>query len=83
MERRIYGPGTMWPAPGPAEPEAPRQEWLTVPQAARRYPITAAQLYRLVREGEIPHMPRGNRYLLRPQAIEEYLLSLERRGIPA
>ena len=75
MEGRPRTEGT-WPV----VEQAPSLELLKPKEAAKRYRINETKLYQLVKDGTIPHIPLGRRILLRPQAIDDWLLSLEKRG---
>jgi hypothetical protein len=73
----------------PPTPDEARQagasalELLTVHEAALRYPIGLKRLYALIHARQIAHIaqpgPRGReKFFLRPQAIEAWLLAQER-----
>lgn len=65
-------------------PRDPRPvEFLKIPDAAKRYPIGHVRLGRLIRAGEIAHLRLGRRILVRPEAVEAWLLSQERDAVAA
>jgi excisionase family DNA binding protein len=51
---------------------------LNAEQLAKRWQVTAAQVYRLAREGRIPAVRVGRYYRFRLDAIEKWELTTER-----
>jgi excisionase family DNA binding protein len=52
--------------------------WLRIEQAADYVSVTLTAMKKLVREGDIPHVKAGRRYLIDRRAIDAYLEGLQK-----
>jgi excisionase family DNA binding protein len=52
--------------------DQPTARLLTAEQLADRYQLTVAQIYRLTREGVLPHVKLGRYYRYRLEAVEAF-----------
>ena len=56
-------------------------EYINVQEAALRLGYTPANVSRLIRVGKIKATKRGRRYLILPEAIDEYIMDQASEGL--
>jgi len=58
----------------------PDEEYITVAQASKLSGLSASQIARLLRQGEIKGIKPGHDWLVKPSAVMEYLREGRRPG---
>jgi excisionase family DNA binding protein len=58
----------------------PDEEYITVAQASKLSGLSASQIARLLRQGEIEGVKPGHDWLVKPSAVMEYLKRERRPG---